>query len=339
MRQILPIQWRYTPDLVWFFRVLISVVVLSGGLTSDGVAQALPDVPVVAANKVKSAASQPDTIAARHLPTDQLSDLCAPDTFADLDYQTVSVDFEPDNAPVRSNILKVQHPGLNTSSAVANALRTTAVKPEIGGFRWGRATEQSMFFLGVMHGIRLAFDPGSRAGMRGPFFKDYFNTVERLHGWGDGNQFVVNYIGHAIEGAVSGYIQVQNDPKGNQEFNMGRAYWNSRLKAMGFAVLFSTQFELGPISEASLGNVGLTSRRQAKNPMAWVDLVMTPTLGTAWLVGEDILDYYLVRRVENNSSSRLVRVLARSFLNPGRSLSNMLRLKYPWHRDNRMLEE
>ena len=116
---------------------------------------------------------------------------------------------------------------------------------------------------------------------------------------------------------------------------MGKQYWSSRLKAMGWAALFSTQFELGPISEASVGNVGLTPRRQAKNPMAWVDLVVTPTVGTAWLVGEDILDRYLVRRVENNSSSRVVRAFARSFLNPSRSMSNMLRLKVPWYRDDR----
>jgi len=225
---------------------------------------------------------------------------------------------------------------MSGSSVAANAL---ALKSEAGGFHWGKAAEQSMLFLGVMHGLRLAFDPGSRAGVRGPFLRDYFDTVKRLHGWGDGNPFVVNYIGHAMEGAISGYIQIQNDPKGNLDFSMGKSYWSSRLKAMGWAALFSTQFEIGPISEASLGNVGLTSRRQAKNPMAWVDIVVTPTVGTAWLVGEDLLDHYLVRRVENNSSSHLVRALARSVLNPGRSMSNMLRFKYPWYRDNRTPHE
>jgi hypothetical protein len=336
MRQILPILWRYTSDMFWFFRALISIAVLIGVFTSDGVAQTFSDPPVAAADKVKSADSQSDITAVHQLHADQLADLCSPDTSADLDYQTTPVDFEPENAPVRPNTLKVQDPSTGGSSAPADAI---ALKPKNGDFHWGKATGQSMFFLGVLHGLRLAFDPGSRAGMRGPFFDDYFNTVERLHGWGDGNRFVVNYIGHAMEGAVSGYIQIQNDPKGNQKLSMGKAYWSSRLKAMGFAALFSTQFELGPISEASLGNVGLTERRQAKNPMAWVDLVATPTVGTAWLVGEDIVDHYLVRRVEDNFSNRLVRALARSLLNPSRSLANMLRLKYPWHRDNRTLEE
>jgi hypothetical protein len=339
MRQILRIQCRYIPDTVWFFRALISVAVLSGGLISDGVAHTLPDLAVAAANNVKSAASQSGTTSVHQLRSDQSSDLRPTDASADLDYPAASVDCEPDNAPVRPDILEVERPRMSGSWPAANALRATALKPEAGGFHWGGAIGQSMFFLGVMHGLRLAFDPGSRADMRGPFLKDYFNTVKRLHGWRDGNGFVVNYIGHPLEGAVSGYIQIQNDPKGNQELSMGKAYWRSRLKAMGWAALLSTAFELGPISEASLGNVGLKPRRQAKNPMAWVDIVVTPTVGTAWLVGEDILDHYLVRRVENNSSSRVARALARTFFNPSRSMSNMLRLKYPWHRDNRTLEE
>jgi hypothetical protein len=335
-----PMKWRGTHAAVkWFFRALISVAILSVGLISDGLAQTFPVLPVAAAHNVKSAASQSGITALRQLRADQSSDLRSPDTSADLDYQEAPVDFEPDKAPVRPDILEVQRPRVSDSSAAANAMPAMALKPEADGFRWGGAVRQSMFFLGVMHGLRLAFDPPSRAGLRGPFFKDYFNTVERLHGWGDGNPFGVNYIGHAMQGAISGYIQIQNDPKGNQELSMGKKYWSSRLKAMGWAALFSAQFELGPISEASLGNIGLKSRRQAKNPMAWVDLVVTPTVGTAWLVGEDILDHYLVRRVENNSSNRLVRALARSLFNPSRSLSNMLRLKVPWHRDNRTFEE
>ena len=338
MRQILRTQWRYTPATVWIFRALISVAVLSGGLISEGGAQTVSDLTVAVANNVKSAAGQSGMTAVRLLRADQSFELTSSDATANIHYQAASVGSEPDVAPVRPDIMKVQPPGMSGRSVAANAMRATALESEVGGFRWGKATGQSMFFLGIMHGLRLAFDPGSRAGLRGPFFKDYFDTVKRLHGWRDGNPFVVNYIGHSMEGAISGFIQIQNDPKGNQEFNMGKTYWQSRLKAMGWAAIFSTHFELGLISEASIGNVGLTPRRQAKHPMAWVDLVVTPTVGTAWLVGEDMLDRYLVRRVENNSSSRLVRGLARSLLNPSRSVANILRLKFPWHRDTRTFE-
>ncbi|MEK6303951.1 MAG: hypothetical protein AABO41_24875 [Acidobacteriota bacterium] len=208
---------------------------------------------------------------------------------------------------------------------------------ERDGFRWGGAVRQSLFFLGILNGVRMATEPESRAGLRGPFFKDYFATAKKLRGWRDGDRFLVNYIGHPMQGAVSGFVQIHNDPKARQELGMSKAYWHSRLKAMGWAALFSTQFELGPISEASLGNVGLNQRDNTKHPMAWVDLIVTPTVGTAWLVGEDALDRYVVRRVESKVSNRVVRLLVRSFLNPSRSMSNVLRLKYPWHRDSRTL--
>jgi hypothetical protein len=60
--------------------------------------------------------------------------------------------------------------------------------------------------------------------MKGPFWKDYFNSVGNLRGWGDGDEFLVNYIGHQMEGAVAGFIQIQNDPKGKRQevgFNKG----------------------------------------------------------------------------------------------------------------------
>jgi hypothetical protein len=206
------------------------------------------------------------------------------------------------------------------------------------GFDWDRAIRQSLLFTGVMHGFRLATEQGTRAELRGPFLKDYFRSVRSMRGWGDGDPFLVNYIGHPMQGAVSGYIQIQNDPKGiKQEFGIRKGYWKSRLKAMGWAAVVSTQFELGPISEASLGNVGLKPTEKSQHPMGWVDMVTTPTAGMGWVVMEDMLDRYLVQRVENKFSNRLTRALVRSFLNPTRSFANLMSFKYPWRRDGRPL--
>jgi hypothetical protein len=36
--------------------------------------------------------------------------------------------------------------------------------------------------------------------------------------------------------------------------------------------------------------------------MAYVDLVVTPVAGTGWLVGEDMLDHFLIRRLEDKSA-------------------------------------
>ena len=60
-------------------------------------------------------------------------------------------------------------------------------------------------------GFRQAEDPLVRRGLRGPFFSDYVNSVESIHGWGDGDPFAVNYIGHPTMGAVAGFIEIHND--------------------------------------------------------------------------------------------------------------------------------
>ena len=206
-----------------------------------------------------------------------------------------------------------------------------------GGFQWEQAFRESMIFLGIQHAFRLSTEKGSRDELKGPFFRDYFATLRRLRGWDDGDPFIVNYIGHPMMGGVTGFIQVQNDPQGIRE-EVGlrnKRYWKSRLKAAAWSFAYSTQFELGLVSEATLGNVGIRPYDGRMHPMAYVDLVVTPVLGTGWLVGEDLLDRYLIRRVEGRIGNRAARVLFRSFLNPTRSFANLMRGRTPWHRDNR----
>jgi hypothetical protein len=202
-----------------------------------------------------------------------------------------------------------------------------------GGFHWGGAIKQSLLFLGVQHGFAMTQEK-TRRELRGPFLKDYFRSVSKLGGWADGGRFFTNYISHPMEGAVAGFIQIQNDPHGiRQEFGKSRAYWKSRAKSMLWNAAYSTQFELGPISQSSLGNVGLyTSLDGKQRKMSYVDLVVTPTLGTAWLIGEDFLDRYIVRRWEGNRGG-FRRNALRMILNPMRGSANLLRFKLPWHRD------
>jgi hypothetical protein len=203
-------------------------------------------------------------------------------------------------------------------------------------FNWNGAFRQSMMFLCIEHGFRLATESGTRADLKGPFFKDYFKALKSLRGWDDGDPFLVNYIGHPMAGSVSGFIQVHNDPKSvREEVSLNKKYWQSRLKAFGWSFAYSTQFELGLFSEAALGNIGIRPYGKTKHPMAYVDLVVTPVVGTGWLVGEDMLDRYLIRRLEDKITSRVVRLLIRTFLNPTRSFANLLRDQRPWYRDNR----
>jgi hypothetical protein len=192
----------------------------------------------------------------------------------------------------------------------------------------------------MMNVARIATEARTRDELVGPFWKDYFRSLKGLRGWDDGDGIFTNYIAHPLEGAVAGNILIQNNRKYSMlSFGRSRDYWISRAKALGWAAIVSTQFELGPFGEAAIGNVGLKATERSKHPMAYVDLVVTPLVGTGWLIGEDILDRYVVRKVESMTTNRVVRLLLRSWLNPSRSLANVLRREWWWHRDDRPLKE
>ena len=195
------------------------------------------------------------------------------------------------------------------------------------GFRWKPALKQSFLLLAIQHGYAMT-QPKTRKQLRGPFFKDYFESVGNLGGWADGGRFFTNYIAHPLQGATTGFIQVQNDPKGmRQQFGRSKGYWTSRLKAMGWSAAMSTQFELGPISQAAIGNVGKARK------LTYVDIIITPTVGTALLVSEDALERFAVRFIEGKTKNIYLRIATRMLLNPSRSCANLLRFKKPWHRD------
>jgi hypothetical protein len=196
---------------------------------------------------------------------------------------------------------------------------------------WRAIVRQSAFFTGIQHGFRLATEPGTRAGLKGPFWSGYADSVGNLHGWGDGDQFYVNYVGHPIQGAVSGFIYIQNDPQAKQlRFSRDPRYWRTRLKAMGAAWAYSTWFEIGPVSEASIGKI------QSRRPQqGFVDHAVTPIVGTGWLIAEDFLDEKVILPFERRFENQWARMMVRGWLNPSRSFSNILRLKVPWYRDSR----
>ncbi len=186
-------------------------------------------------------------------------------------------------------------------------------------------------FLLFQHAFRLATEGDTRAGLFGPFFRDYKDAVLSIHGWNDGDPFFVNYIDHPMEGSVAGFLEIAHDPRYRQlEFGNNAAYWNSRLRATAFSAAFSLQFEIGPLSEASIGNIQKVSKKTGV-----VDWVITPAVGLGWMMGEDLLDKYIVKRWESHTNSHVTRILLRGVLNPSRSFSNMMQGKVPWHRDTR----
>lgn len=210
------------------------------------------------------------------------------------------------------------------------ALPSESAAPR-GAVEWEPLSRQSTYFLGMMHGFRLLTEPGTRSGLRGPFWRNYTRSITNLHGIADGDPFYVNYLGHPLQGSVASLLFRQNDPAYRDvEFGRSRRYWKSTLRGMAYAWAFSTQFEIGPLSEASIGAI------QSRYPQqGFIDHIVTPTIGAGWLIGEDAIDLYLVKRIERMTENPWIRGVARSTLNPSRSLANTLRGKVFWHRDNR----
>lgn len=195
------------------------------------------------------------------------------------------------------------------------------------GFHWRTAIGQSLMFLAIQHGYAFT-QPKTREAIKGKFWKDYVQSVKSLRGWDDGGRFFTNYIAHPMQGSFTGFIYVQNDPKGiKQQFGAGGDYWRSRLKAMAWTAAWSTQFEIGPISQASIGNVGL------KGKQTWGDIVVTPTVGTALLVSEDAIDRFVMKRIERATDNFYTVIFSRMLLNPTRTIANLFRFKTPWYRD------
>jgi hypothetical protein len=207
--------------------------------------------------------------------------------------------------------------------------------PKRATFEWENAARQSFLLLSVQHGVRM-LQPKTRAQLDGPFFGDYIKSIQGISGWGDGDGVFTNYLLHPGEGGIASWIFIQNSPRArNLEFDARSGdYWRSRLKAMGFAAAYSTQFEIGLYSEATIGNVGMTP-----GTSGWVDFIMTPVGGFAFTVAEDAVDRKLIRKWEDNGASAKRVKFYRSLLNPERSIANLLRFKAPWHRDTRPMPD
>lgn len=222
-------------------------------------------------------------------------------------------------------------------------------KTQQEGFHWRRALGESFAFLTIQHSVLV--ESGDKKYIYdgvpfNHFWRDYKTSLQSWleAGWDDGDPFLDNYIGHPIQGALTGYIQVQNDPEGRRlEFENTRRYWKSRLKAMAWNFAYSTQWEIGPLGEMTVEKYGAFNATgewwlhngHYVNGEGQVDLVITPIGGLGWMVMEDYLDHKLVRAVESRTEKRWVIDVVRCGLNPIRSGANILHWKRPWWRESR----
>ena len=211
-------------------------------------------------------------------------------------------------------------------------VRTGYEVPDEGRLEWKPLLWQNGLFLASQHAFRFGTQDGTRSMFRGPFVKDYFNSLKGFSGWDDGDEWLANYLGHPLQGSVYGHTYLQNHTREKfipVDFK-SKDYWQSRFKSMAWMATASTQYELGPLGEAAFGNVGLKPGTKGA-----VDLVITPTVGLATLLAEDFADARLILPIERRIQNRFVRLTVRSLFNPARSMANLLRMKVPWHRDTR----
>jgi len=196
---------------------------------------------------------------------------------------------------------------------------------------WKQAFMESLLYTGIMHGFNVTTEAGTRDTLNGHWFQNYARSVSELRGWSDSDMFMAPYVGHPLEGSIFGYIFRQNDAKyRNVQWGDGRDYFLSLLRSMAWSAVWHTQWKIGPISEASIGNVMLHA-----SP-GFITLVDTPTLGAVTMIAEDAADRYLIIGLENRTSNRAMIILARSFLNPGRTFANIMAFQVPWRRDTRL---
>jgi hypothetical protein len=198
---------------------------------------------------------------------------------------------------------------------------------------WKGAFVDSLRLLMIEHSIRVAFQDKTRRELGGSFFGDYTRSVRVPNTWGDGDSWGVNYVGHPIHGAAAGFIWLDHeDGAHDPDLGFSREYWASRTRGTAWAAWYSLQFEIGPLSEASIGNVGLRPETAG-----WVDHVITPVGALGFMVAEDALDRYLITRIESWTGNRLIRALSRMALNPSRTMSNAAQGRAPWFRAVRPL--
>ena len=197
--------------------------------------------------------------------------------------------------------------------------------------QWKSLLRGELLFLATMHAYRIGTEAATREALQNGVWGGYFKALAALHGWSDGDGYYETYLGHPIQGAVAGYMWIHNDPKYRVvEFGQNRDYWMSRLRAYAWTYVEIEQFKVGLLSEATLGQVSRYCCAYGFN-----DHVITSNGGLAWMVGEDAIDRYVVRKIEDHTHNVPVRILARVGLNPVQGMANLMNLQYPWHRENR----
>ena len=182
------------------------------------------------------------------------------------------------------------------------------------------------------------------ATTHGHWFRNWMQSDAgfKFSRWNDSNPVLDDYVGHPMMGAIAMDIFVQNDLRGKTlQFENSKAYWHSRLWALLWSAVYSAEWKLGPVSEASFGNTGQHvyydhDAKKWTNGTGTVGLVVTPIGGWVWAITEDFMDKIIIRRLDQRTSNPFY-LFSMSFLNPCRGFANLMRYHAPWYRDYRQI--
>jgi hypothetical protein len=217
------------------------------------------------------------------------------------------------------------------------------------GIHWGPLVREWWTWIAIEQTERIFKESKTREQLSGPFFHDWFSTVSVYHfdNWDDGGKYITSYLAHPTQGAIAEAIFWQNNDHvrfAEQDFHSA-AYRNALLEAFAFATVDAVLWKVGPLSESSIGNVGLPVHwwdRDCKaihipcvDRTGVSDMVMNEVGGTALTVGFQWLDKHVQKRIEEYAQSRFVIDSTRILTNPPQSVANLVRFRRPWFRDNR----
>ena len=217
------------------------------------------------------------------------------------------------------------------------------------GIDWGPLLRQWFLNLTLEHTERILKEPKTRQQLSGRFFNDWFDTVSMYHfdRWDDNDKFFTSDLGHPMQGAIVAAIFWQNDNRvrySEQDFH-SVAYRHALLQAFAFVTFDAVQWKLGPLSESSIGNVGLPAHWWEKDckqlntrcePRTGLnDLLLNEIGGLPMTIGFQWLDKHVQRSIEDRVQNRALIDATRMLTDPPQAVANIVRFKRPWFRDNR----
>ncbi len=256
---------------------------------------------------------------------------------------------EDSSSPKRA--VAAGHPSASTALAADSEDEEDAY----GRYQWRDLIWQTIEFNVAENGFRVSSDYVMRDLLaHKPFWHDFLasNRQWNMGRWSDGDDFLVDEIGHPMQGAVSAYLEIQNSPSESRIEWGDPGYVRSRFKGFLWATVFSTHEKIAPAGEAGVGNDGgftygnqchyiCTSKTfgpgtgdtKYTNNTGWTDFIVTPTVGMLWVLAEDVLDRKVSDRLTEAYTDQQWPKAIRGALNPSRSFANLLRWRMPWYRD------